>query len=88
MPPPSHQKPKAEDEVVVVQEFGNSDKEGSRKRRKSIVSSPKMNGNASPRMNGATSVNGSVTMNGSPKARKGNGTANGIGSRGMLVVGK
>lgn len=88
MPPPSHEKPKAETEVVVVQEFGNSGTEGSRKRRKSVVSSPKMNGNASPTQNGDISVNSSVTMNGSPKARKVNGTANGIGSRGMLVVGK
>lgn len=82
MPPPAHRKRPAK-EIVVVQELGNgpASSDGSRKRRKSIVSTspPKVNGVAS-----GNEVNGHATMNGSPKARK----ANGIGSRGMLVVGK
>jgi len=82
MPPPTHGHRPAK-EIVVVQELGNgpASSEGSRKRRKSIVnvSPPKLNGVAS-----GSEVNGHATINGSPKARK----ANGIGSRGMLVVGK
>ena len=83
MPPPSHAKQPAK-EIVVVQELGNgpSSSEGSRKRRKSIVSAtpPKVNGVSVT----GSEVNAHATTNGSPKARK----ANGIGSRGMLVVGK
>jgi hypothetical protein len=84
MPPPSHVKQPAK-EIVVVQELGNgpSSSEGSRKRRKSIVSAsppPKVNGVSAT----GSEVNGHATTNGSPKVRK----ANGIGSRGMLVVGK
>ena len=80
MPPPSHAK-----EIVIVQELGTgpSSSEGSRKRRKSIVSAsppPKVNGIAAT----GTEINAHATTHGSPKVRK----ANGIGSRGMLVVGK
>ena len=92
MAPPSHSTaPKKQEEVVVVQELGDaSTAEGSRKRRKSIVSnSPvKENGSASPQLNGDAAVNGNGAIHGSPKTRKMNGTATGIGSRGMLVVGK
>ena len=83
MAPPSHPK-NSPREIVVAQELGNgpASSEGIRKRRKSIVrvSSPKVNGDATT----GSEVNGHATMNGSSKVRK----ANGIGSRGMLVVGK
>lgn len=92
MAPPSHAAPaKQQTEIVVVQELGDSSiPEGSRKRRKSIVSnSPvKENGSASPKMNGDATANGNGAIHGSPRTRKANGTATGIGSRGMLVVGK
>ena len=92
MAPPSHSTAsKKQEEVVIVQELGDaSATEGSRKRRKSIVSnSPvKANGSASPTMNGDVTVNGNGAIHGSPRTRKMNGTATGIGSRGMLVVGK
>jgi hypothetical protein len=77
-------------EIVVIQELGNSAVEGSRKRRKSIVT--ERNGTL---VNGETTSkgsagNGDVRVNGgSPRVRKVNGGVNGnagIGSR--LVVGK
>jgi hypothetical protein len=74
-------------EEIVVQELGNSaTSDGSRKRRKSIVSpSPtKLNGSATKT---GVEINGTA-MNASPKGRKVGGSVNGIGSRGMLVVGK
>lgn len=81
-------------EEIIVQEFGSSaTSDGSRKRRKSIHTTPtKLNGNANTRKIGVE-INGTTitTMNGntsSPKGKKVNGAANGIGSRGMLVVGK
>jgi len=72
-----------EEEVVVVQELGTSEKEsGSRKRRKSIV-----NGHTSPKLNkDVPSVVTSTGVTGSPSTRT--GAANGIGTRGSLVVGK
>lgn len=92
MAPPSHSAPaKQPTEIVVVQELGDSSApEGSRKRRKSIVSnSPvKENGSTSPKMNGDATANGNGAIHGSPRTRKTNGAATGIGSRGMLVVGK
>jgi hypothetical protein len=81
MPPPSRTKPAEE---IVVQELTDGPvgaAEGSRKRRKSIHS-PQSNG--TQKMNGAT--NGGATTNGSPS--KMNGSANGIGSRRTLVMGK
>jgi hypothetical protein len=90
LPPPSHEKPIKE--KVVVQELGDSGMEGSRKRRKSSGNTPTklneqmLNGSASPKLNGDVPTNGSI--HGSPKLRKMNGTTNGIGSRGMLLVGK
>jgi hypothetical protein len=84
---PSHAPSSKPKEIVVVQELGRSETEGgSRKRRKSIV----MNGSTSPKVNGdLPSLVTSTTMNGSPRARKVNGSAaNGIGARGSLVVGK
>ena len=76
-------------EEIVVQELGDSATEGgSRKRRKSIANGTptKLNGGTSAvKINMGVEVNG--TVNASPKGRKSNGTANGIGSR-MLVVGK
>lgn len=85
MAPQIPSKPTKE-EQIIVQELGSSaTSDGSRKRRKSIVSSSptkNLNGDIS-----GVEVNG--TMNGSPRGRnKVNGNANGIGSRGMLVVGK
>lgn len=92
MAPPSHSAPpKQQKETIVVQELGDAAAvEGSRKRRKSIVmNSPvKENGNTSPKLNGDATVNGNGAIHGSPRTRKTNGTATGIGSRGMLVVGK
>lgn len=79
MAPPSASK--AEKEVIVVQEIGSGATDGSRKRRKSIVSSPtKANGSVSPKISGIDPAQ----TGGSPRSRK----SNGIGSRGMLVVGK
>ena len=79
MEPPSTLK--KEKELVVVQEFGNGATEGSRKRRKSIVSTPtKATESQSPRID----VDSPTSIKGSPRSRK----ANGIGSRGMLVVEK
>ena len=87
-PPIKIKNPASKEEEIVVQELGNSAlTDGSRKRRKSIVTTPtKLNGGMSPRTKTGADDNG--TMNGSPKTTKMNGTANGIGSRGMLVVGK
>jgi len=85
MPPPDHKRAK---EIVVVQEIGSGATEGSRKRRKSIVSpSPKLNANASPKVNSGVEVNDHAATNGSPRTRKPNGAANGIGSRGMSGIG-
>ena len=78
---------KSAKEEIVIQELGNSaTSEGSRKRRKSIVSKSPTNLNGSATQTGVE-ING-TTMNTSPKGRKMSANANGIGSRGMLVVGK
>ena len=81
---------KSTKEKIIVQELGDSAKEGgSRKRRKSIASGAptQLNGGTSGvKTNMGVEVNG--TVNASPKGRKLNGTTNGIGSRAMLVVGE
>ena len=81
---------KTTNEKIIVQELGNSATEGgSRKRRKSIASNTptKLNsGTAAVKTNTDVEVTG--IMNGSPKGRKLNGTGNGTGSRGVLVVEK
>jgi hypothetical protein len=89
--PPKHQIPKTEE--IIIQEIIEGPigtDQGPRKRRKSIhspkrkidskqnnIQSPKQN-TTRPRMN---------SVNASPKVSKIN-TPNGVGSRGMLVVGK
>jgi hypothetical protein len=77
-------------ETIIIQELGNSATEGgSRKRRKSIASNTPTKlsgGSAAVKTNTGMEING--TMNSSPRGRKLNGTGNGIGSRGMLVVEK
>ena len=92
MAPPSHSSPpEQQKEVVVIQELGDASAvEGSRKRRKSIVTNTpvKVNDNASPKLSGDATVNGNGAIQGSPRTKKTNGTATGIGQRGMLVVGK
>jgi hypothetical protein len=90
MAPPSHTAPrKQQKEIVIVQELGDaSAPEGSRKRRKSIASNSPVKENGSTSMNGDAIANGNGAIHGSPRTRKMNGTATGIGSRGMLVVGK
>jgi hypothetical protein len=83
MAPPVARKP-AED-VVLVQELGSGATEGSRKRRKSIVTTPtKANASPSPKKITGVHVNGAPTVNGSPKARKSSAI---VGSPEILVVG-
>lgn len=78
MPPPEHKK--SAKEIIVVQEIGSGATEGSRKRRKSIASSsPKLNGNASPRLNSAVEMNSHAVANGSPRTRRSKENAKGIG---------
>jgi hypothetical protein len=84
MAPPSHSQ-LAKDNIVVQSLGNSSSEEGSRKRRKSIVS-PKENANAFPKQS-AVELH-PISAPASPKSRKSAGATKGIGSRGILVVEK